>query len=358
MGFVRQLLTIVAVLLSLTVALLWIQGAVIDPASWSPEPAPAWEGALARNEGLRHPELLARRLVDGPEDVAPDDAWLYTGNEDGTIRRFLIGGGVSETSADTGGRPLGLDLDSSGRLWIADSSLGLLSLEPGGELVARVSTIAGQPIRFADDVDVAPDGLVYFSDASSRFGKDELMLDVLEGRPHGSLIAYDPTTSETQVALDGLYFANGVAVALDGSFVLVAETFRYRIRRLWLAGPDSGRNEVLIENLPGFPDGVSASPRGTFWVAFFTTRNGLLDRVLHPRPWAKRLVAGLPRALQSQAAADGLVLEIDADGRVLRSLQDPGGKRVGQVTSVEEHDGHLYLGSLDQQAVPRVWLER
>lgn len=36
--------------------------------------------------------------------------------------------------------------------------------------------------------------------------------------------------------LKDLYFANGVALSKDESFVLVAETFQYRISRYWLKG--------------------------------------------------------------------------------------------------------------------------
>ena len=76
----------------------------------------------------------------------------------------------------------------------------------------------GIPIRFADDVAVAADGKVYFSDASTKFGAKESggtceasLLDLMEHGGHGRLIVYDPATGVANTLMDGLNFANGVA---------------------------------------------------------------------------------------------------------------------------------------------------
>jgi sugar lactone lactonase YvrE len=236
---------------------------------------------------------------------------------------------------------------------VADGDRGLLSVDPNGAVTVRATEAGGLRFGLADDVDAAG-GKVYFSDASWRHGKDQLLRDTLEARPHGRLLEYDPASGETRALLGDLDFANGVAVAPDGRFVLVAETFRYRVRRYWLAGPDAGHDEVFADNLPGFPDGVSSAGDGTFWLALYTVRNRLLERVLHPRPWLKRLIARLPRAVASRTQPYGLVLALDGDGNVLRSLHDPGGERVRRVTSVEARDGYLYLGSVEGDAIARV----
>ena len=69
------------------------------------------------------------------------------------------------------------------------------------------------PFRFTDNLDLARDGTVYFSDASSRYGQADYMLDLLEARPHGRLLRYDPASRRTTVLLRDLYFANGVALS-------------------------------------------------------------------------------------------------------------------------------------------------
>ena len=65
---------------------------------------------------------------------------------------------------------------------------------PAGEVTTLCDAVDGVKFGFTDDVSVARDGVVYFSDASAKFGFGDHMLDLLEGRPHGKLIAYDPKT--------------------------------------------------------------------------------------------------------------------------------------------------------------------
>lgn len=45
------------------------------------------------------------------------------------------------------------------------------------------------------------------------------------------LLRYDPVTKTNTVLMDRLHFANGVALAADESYILVAETFKFRIMR-------------------------------------------------------------------------------------------------------------------------------
>lgn len=58
----------------------------------------------------------------------------------------------------------------------------------------------------------------------------------------GRLLRYDPASGRTDVLADGLWFANGVALAPDGSYVVVAETMRARLLRVWLRGTQARRS--------------------------------------------------------------------------------------------------------------------
>jgi len=350
-----------AILLLLVVALLWLLAAPspIDPVAYVPPPPPQMTGVLAPNDLLRRTELLAKGKVRGPETAVADAAGrVYGGTEDGRIARVTESGGKErvETFARTGGRPLGLAFDAAGNLIVADGRKGLLSIDPAGRVTVLVTAAEGTPFGFTDDVKVASDGTIYFTDASSRFGVGEHLYDLLEARPHGRLLAWDPAAKTARVLLRGLYFANGVALSRDESFLLVAETYRSRLRRLWLRGPRRGTTDVFADNLPGYPDGVAADGRGTFWVAMFTVRNQAADR-LQPRPWAKRLLAKLPSFLWPRPEPYGLVLAFDEQGRLLRSLHDPGGERVSPVTSVQPAGDVLYLGTLTGDWIGRYRLD-
>ena len=296
-------------LVALGIVLLLALPAAVDPVAYTPPEKPALTGPLAPNQALRTARKLAEGRIHGPEDVAVDgQGRVYGGTNDGRIQRLRPDGSV-EDFALTGGRPLGLRFDPAGNLIVCDAVKGLLAVDPQGRVSTLVTEASGVPVRFADGVDVATDGNIYFSDASTRYGVEDSLYDLLEARPHGRLIRYDPAARTAAVLLTGLYFANGVALSPGEDFVLVNETFRYRITRYWLAGPKAGRFEVFAENLPGFPDGISSNGRGTFWVAFFTVRNDQADRVLHPRPWLKRLLSKLPRALWPQPEPYGEPLD-------------------------------------------------
>jgi sugar lactone lactonase YvrE len=342
-----------AALLALLPLVLLLRPAPIDPAAYRPPPRPALSGPLAPNPALASATLLARGRVKGPEDVAFDALGrLYAGTRDGRIVRLRLPDERPETFAATGGRPLGLRFDPRGNLLVCDTSKGLVSIDPGGRLTVLSTEAEGVPFRFTNNLDVARDGVVYFTDASSGFGQDEYLYDLLEARPHGRLLRYDPASRRTEVVLGGLYFANGVALSPDESFVLVNETYRYRITRRWLRGPRAGEAEVFADDLPGFPDNLDPSPRGTYWVALFTVRNEVVD-ALHPHPFAKSLLARLPRILWPKPAPYGLVVEVDGAGRLLRSFHDPEGRRVPLITTAREHDGQLYLGTLEHDWIGR-----
>ena len=325
----------------------------IDPEAWTPPEAPALTGVYEPNALLALVERLGRGAGIGAEDVAIDRSGrIYGGFEDGRVVRLQPDGTQPEMFAETGGRPLGMQFDRSGNLVVCDSPRGLISIAPDGTVTVLSTEQGGVAYRFADDVDIAADGTVYFSDASSRFDVTQSTADLMEHRPNGRLLAYDPGTGTSRLVVDRLYFANGVALSPDQSFVLVVETGKYRVRRHWLAGPRQGQTEIFIDNLPGFPDGISSNGKGIFWLALVSPRKPDVDALLE-RPFLRKLIMRLPEAMIPAAENYGFVLGLDGSGRVVHNLQDPAAS-FALISSVEEHDGKLYLGSLVEDAIGRV----
>lgn len=325
----------------------------IDAGQWAPPKAPALEGQYLPNDRLAAVTLLAEGLGTGPEDVAIDRGGnIFAGYEDGRIMVMNPSGGNPALFVNTGGRPLGLDFDAGDNLIVADAEKGLLRVDTAGTLEVLTTEAEGKPFRFTDDVDVAADGTIYFSDASHKFGQPDYVLDLMEHQPNGRLLAYYPATKKTSVLMEGLYFANGVAVSEDQQFVLVNETGKYRVQRFWIDGPRKGQSEILIENLPGFPDGVSTGTNGIFWVALASPRDATLDFLL-AHPHLREMVMRLPKAALPSIQPYGFVLGIDANGNVVHNLQDPAGA-FAPITSVDEANGMLYLGSLTKDAIGRL----
>jgi sugar lactone lactonase YvrE len=332
----------------------------IEPVAWEAPPNPGYMGAFAPNERLKAIELLPIGDNSGPEDIAVDaQGRIYCATHQGRIVRLDPDGSNPKNWVDTGGRPLGIDFDNQGNLIVADAYRGLLSVDPDGNIRELATTANGIPIRFADDVDVAVDGKIYFSDASTKFGAKQSagtyeasLLDLMEHGDHGRLLVYDPATGVTKTLLDGLNFANGVAVSHDQKYILVNETGGYRVIRFWIAGPKKGKSESLIEALPSFPDNISTGLNGRYWVALVSPRNPLVDK-LAGKPFLRKVIQRMPAFLRPQAVAYGHIIAIDGNGKVLVNLQDPSGKYPIN-TSVTETKDYLYIGSLVTQVVGRL----
>ena len=349
----KVLISIVAIMGIILIYLLFWP-VPIDPVAWTPPKAPVLTGVYEVNTRLTPVELLGAGTGVGPEDVAVDaQGRIYGGMEDGQILRFQAGGSQPEVFADTGGRPLGLHFDGADNLVVADAYKGLLSIAPDGSITVLSTEHGGVPFRLTDDLDIAADGTIYFSDASYKFPNDQYVLDLLEHRPNGRLLAYDPSTKTTRLVLDKLYFANGVAVSPDQSFVLVVETGKYQVRRYWLTGPWQGESEIFIDNLPGYPDGISSNGKDTFWLALPSPRIPDFD-AMAPQPFLRKIILRLPKSLVFSSTEEyGFVLGLDVDGNVVHNLQDPSGA-YAQITSVQEHEGILYIGSLGEAAIGRL----
>lgn len=329
----------------------------IEPVKWQAPPAPPLENDYALNARLAQVERLATGAGDGPEDVAVSaNGDIYTGYLDGRVVRVDGHTGEVTTLADTGGRPLGIGLLPDGGLAVADAYRGLLRVGLDGSLEVLAAQANGLAFRFADDLDVARDGTVYFSDASWKYGMEHLLADFLEHRGTGRLLRYNPDGTVDEL-LQNLYFANGVALGPDEQYVLVNETGAYRVTRLWLKGPRAGEREVFIDNLPGFPDNISFDAQsGVFWLALYGPRDSALDATAD-KPFLRKLIYRLPEFLHPMPAHLGFVLGVDTDGRIVANLQDHGDGAYGPVTSAERAGDHLYLGSLSADSLARLSID-
>jgi sugar lactone lactonase YvrE len=325
----------------------------IQPVVWHPPAFPARARRAAGDTPLP-PVRLYPIVGVGPEDVALDaEGRIVTCVEDGRVLRLSPGGGDAEVVASTGGRPLGVEVDRDGTYVVCDAYRGLLRVDPVHgdvtELVAAAVGVAGKPLGICDNASIAADGTIWFSDSSSRFTLEHWKADLLEHSGTGRLIRLDPD-GHTEVAVDGLHFANGVALAADESFVVVIETGAYRLTRLWLTGSRAGTVDRLVDNLPAFADNVSLGSDGLFWIAMASPRKALVDWLAPKHPVLRKTVWALPEALQPGPADTAWVQAVTATGELVHDLQ----ARVdgfSMVTGVREHHGVVWLGSLHGQAI-------
>lgn len=321
----------------------------LDPYAWTPplDPGTGPGSPFRPTQELRSDQDLAATVIQtkfgdagrpenfGPEDVAvrPGEGRVYTGIGDGSILSIDPVSGETRFFANTGGRPLGVTFDATGdTLYVADAKLGLLSLDRNGAVTVLANEAEGEPATFADNLDVQRDGTVWFSAPTREHSLAQVALDVWDSRPSGRLLRYDPQTKTASVKLDNLFYANGIALAPDESFVLVAEFLAFRITRYWLEGERAGTHDVFVDGLPGYPDNITRTPDGRFLVGLSLERVPGLDKQ-RPHPWMVKVLYRLPAFLKPKAQYPGYLLEFDATGRLLRFAADETADVTAQVTA-------------------------
>lgn len=345
-------------LVALLYLLLW--PVPVSPVAWDAPQSLGLVDPYEPNDRLSLAKPVRIGEFDGPEDIAGGpDGYLFASTSSGHVIRFRGDGSDLSVFADTGGRPLGLEFDRQGNLWVANAPLGLQRILPDGRVETVVSHFAGAPVSYTDDLAIAGDGRVFFSDASSKFNPrnaggsyDASLLDILEHGGHGRVFEFSPTTNETRVIMQGLNFANGVAISDDQRYLLVIETGHYRVLRYWLEGAHKGETEVILDNLPGFPDNVNNGLNGKFWIGLVAPRNATLDN-LSGSPFVRKILQRLPAFFRPKARPSSHVIAIDGDGQVLMNLQDTTIK-YPTLTGVFETSQSLYLTTLFGSQIGRL----
>lgn len=315
----------------------------ISPTSWHPTPAPKGPAPT--------PISVAERLPvpgTGPEDTLVLAGRILTGLADGRILSVAPNGHRIDVIANTSGRPLGLERYGEDRVVVCDAERGLLLLDPATGAIQTLVSRGSHDLRVCNNAAVAADGTIYFSDSSQRFDLDQWTADLIEHSGTGRLLRRTPD-GDVDVLLDGLQFANGVALAPDESWVVVAQTGSYELTRYWLAGPRAGTSQTFGDILPAFPDNLSTGPDGLIWIAMASYRKQALDRTA-TLPLARKLIWALPDALHPKPDKIVWVRALNAEGDVVHDLFGTDDDFF-MVTGVREHDGRLYLGSLETTSI-------
>jgi sugar lactone lactonase YvrE len=330
----------------------------IQPVSWN---APTDRGLVDPFE--LNDLLRAASAIDLGEFEGPEDATIGT---DGNIYVTTLSGHVVQLRdgrvkpfANPGGRPLGIEAQPDGTLLVANAFFGLQRIARNGSVTTLLSEVGGRPLVYANNLAVGPDGTIYFSESSSKFGAESShgtyeasLLDIMEHGGHGRVFSFDPATGSVEILLEKLDFANGVAVSRDGSFLLVSETGHYRVLKHWLTGAQRGKTEILLENLPGFPDNLKRGLQGRFWLGMAAPRNRLLDQ-FSDKPLLRKMVQRLPEFVRPKALPSAHVIAFNSEGQVLMNLHDPEVK-FPTLTGVLETRRSLYLTTLFGNSLPRV----
>ena len=295
----------------------------------------------------------------GAEDVVvgtqgPDEGAVFTGTEDGSIFRISHDGDRIERVAQTGGRPLGIEIDLDGRLLVCDAHLGVLRVDTRrGEVETVTDSVAGQKMVFCNNAAIASDGTVWFSDSSTKYGVEKWKDDFVQNTRTGRLLKLPPG-GEVEVVLDGLAFANGVALSTNEDFVAVAESGGRTVVRRWLTGNRAGMRDLLCQNLPGYPDNIARGSDGLIWVTIGSPTDALVERLQKAPIPVRKAVTKIPERLQPRPKQTVRVQAYDDEGTLVHDVDVKVAEHDAayhMVTGVREHEGRVWMGSLHEPAV-------
>ena len=341
----------------------------LDPVALEVEDATGMAGLMpdAIAPKLSAATLIGSGQIDGPEDVLLDaEDNLYCGTRDGRVVRFAGPDHADMTVlAKIGGRPLGLALDADERIVTCVAGMGLVRVTLKGDVELLTdqtersffSIQDDTTIRMADDLDIAADGTIYFTDATKRYDIADWGLDLLEGRPNGRLLSFEPKSRTTKTVCDNLIFPNGVCLTHDGRHLLVASSWTCSILIFDLRNM-AGGPRVFIRGLPGYPDNVNRASDGGYWIALAGMRNPVMDEAMKIPGLRRRMTRRVPPTNWLFGNLNiGGVLKADGAGRVRDAYWDKPDRPLYMITSMREHKGALYLGGVTNNKIGRLALD-
>ena len=210
-------------------------------------------------------------------------------------------------------------------------------------------SVDGVRMVFCNNAAVGADGSVWFSDSSRSYGIEDWRSDIVMATRSGRLLRRDPDGTIATV-LDGLDFANGVALGTDESYVAVAESGACTVVRHWLTGEHAGTRDFLVPELPGYPDNIARGSDGLVWVTIASPPNALATRIRTGPMWLRKTADRIPTRLQPQPKPSTRVHAFDDAGTLVHDVELPP-TAYSFVTGVREHEGRVWLGSLHQSAI-------
>ncbi|KAJ6829171.1 protein STRICTOSIDINE SYNTHASE-LIKE 6-like [Iris pallida] len=305
---------------------------------------------------LRFSERVGDGRLTGCEDFAYDaeSGYLYTGCDDGWIRRVrLLNADEPEVEdwVHVGGRPAGMAFGLDKCLLVADVHKGLLMVKEDKSIHLLTDEAEGLKFGLTDGVDVASDGVIYFTDASYKYTVDTYMTGFLEGRPYGRLMSFDPYTNQTTVLVRDLYFANGVSLSPDQHSVIFCDTVLRSCKRYHIDGDKKGTVEKFIDNLPGLPDNIRYDGDGHYWIGLSDGRNFAFDMIVKYPLLRKMLVVIRKYVRMPESLGHAGVMSVTLDGNPVSLYSDP---ELDLVTTGLKIGKHLYYTSLVSSYISRI----
>ena len=210
------------------------------------------------------------RWAEGPAYFPAHRTVVWSDIPNDRLLRYDELSGAVSVFRSPAGHPNGNTVDAHGRLITCEhSNRRVTRTEHDGSVKVLADRYrADQRFNSPNDVVVADDGALWFTDASYGIDSD------YEGRKAPSeldgcyLFRADPGTGEAKIMADGFQRPTGIAFAPDGTVLYVADS-RANTIRSFCVGPDSALEggDVLVTGTAPSLDSMRTDVEGRIWVA-------------------------------------------------------------------------------------------
>jgi hypothetical protein len=266
----------------------------------------------------------------------PLGMWLVEGGGGGSVPSDGGGGEGSELGGEDEGNGRKNDV-----LYIADAYRGLVAVTnlygPGLSnarvLASNDGTSTSDRFALLNSVILVPEsGDLYVTETSTRFRRRRIFHAAMDGASDGRLLRYSASTGKIDVVADGIYMANGLALAHDRRGLLIVSGVR--VLRYDLTRGDI--DEVPFVNvMPGTGDNIKAMdvlPNGTSCRCYWAGLGGKYARpfsllwYLSDRPWLRSILLALMpyRKLIDLIPKWTALAVYDEEGTLITTLTDDG----------------------------------
>jgi len=194
----------------------------------------------------------------------------------------------------------GHTVDDEGRIIAASHGRrAVLRQEHDGTWVTLVDSWEGKRLNSPNDVTVAPDGAIWFTDPTfGVLSKDESY----GGKPEQDgeyVYRYEPSSHRlSRVNTPEVHSPNGLAFSPDGKRLYVSDTqlahdfgnnkLAHRMLAYRVSGANLSGVRVFAEVSPGIPDGITTDEKGNVWssskegIQVFSEQGVLLGKIRVP----------------------------------------------------------------------------
>ncbi len=332
---------------------------------------PSMDGALNPNDALDRLPMVKASVKD-PDDLVFDATGnLYVSTENRVLK--LSGKEYREEAVfvEFEGPTGGLGFHPDGRLMVCIGGVGLCLVDDAGR-TTWIKEAQTSRILCPNSAVARADGTIYITDGSLHHEPSDRIWDLMEKRASGRLIRYDPATEKFEVLLSGLGYPWGIEISLDQQWIMFSESWHHTVSRCPIDDIRPATREVVIPNLPGYPGRIAAASDGGYWICLFAMRTELVEfvlsedmfrlemmRTIDPAHWVRPALSSGKDLLEpiqfggirvlgikkpwAPPRSYGLVVRIDEDFEIKKSLHSRADGRRHGITGLAENKGDLFI---------------